>query len=490
MNSIIQSLLIIVQYQQKQICWLLNFIAKYIPIKQWAFDDTHSPKYQKFKTDKLPIIDRREQVWEWQSLIKYWQWRYGDKEILPVKRRKPCDIPEDCRCPRCGAPMPYLYKNNGSKGQILCKVCDESFFPEGKHSNKELSLKCPYCNHSLSPKKNRKFFVIHKCTNKKCSYYLNNLKKVDAEHLKEPFGKNKYKLHYLYREFTLDFFKINLDSLPDNASSLKFRKQSVHIMSLCLTFNVNLGLSLRHTSLALKDLYNIRISHTMIANYAKTAAAVIKPFVDHYEYPLSGENAADETYAKVRGLKCYIWFIMDAITRSIIGYQVSDNRSVGPCILAMRMAFRRLKELPKNFKFIADGYSAYPLAAQQFRLADENPLDFEITQVIGLTNNDEVSKEYRPYKQKIERLNRTFKASYRVNCGYDNYDGANYSVALWVAYYNFLRPHKSNSFKPLNNIPLLNEAENMPGKWQLLIHLGQKTILKLQAQQTEGVNCS
>ena len=33
---------------------------------------------------------------------------------------------------------------------------------------------------------------------------------------------------------------------------------------------------------------------------------------------------------------------MNAATRSIIGYQVSDNRGVGPCILAMRMAFRGL----------------------------------------------------------------------------------------------------------------------------------------------------
>ena len=57
---------------------------------------------------------------------------------------------------------------------------------------------------------------------------------------------------------------------------------------------------------------------------------------------------------------------MDAVSRSILGYQVSDNRSVGPCILAMRMAFRKLKQLPENFRFIADGYSAYPLAAQQF----------------------------------------------------------------------------------------------------------------------------
>ena len=34
-------------YQQN--CWLINFICRYIPLKQWAFDDSHSPKYQKFK---------------------------------------------------------------------------------------------------------------------------------------------------------------------------------------------------------------------------------------------------------------------------------------------------------------------------------------------------------------------------------------------------------------------------------------------------------
>ncbi len=57
---------------------------------------------------------------------------------------------------------------------------------------------------------------------------------------------------------------------------------------------------------------------------------------------------------------------MNASCRSIIGYQVSDNRGVGPCILAMRMAFQGLKKLPDHFKFVADGYSAYPLAAMEF----------------------------------------------------------------------------------------------------------------------------
>ena len=240
---------------------------------------------------------------------------------------------------------------------------------------------------------------------------MKNLKKVDPQTI-ENGEKYKHKLHYLYREFTVDFFTMPLDSLPKYASSLKFRKQNAYVMSLCLTLHVNLGLSLRKTALALEELYSISISHTMVANYCKTAAVLVKPFVEHYPYEKANTFIADETYIKVKGVKGYIWFIMDAVSKSILGYQVSDNRSVEPCILAMRRAFKGLKELPKSFRFIADGYSAYPLAAQQFALMDE-PLAFDITQVIGLANDDAVSKEFRPYKQVVERLNRTFKESYR-----------------------------------------------------------------------------
>lgn len=70
---------------------------------------------------------------------------------------------------------------------------------------------------------------------------------------------------------------------------------------------------------------------------------------------------------------------MDAASRSILGYQVSANRSVGPCVMAMRAAFRHFKKLPKNFKFIADEYSAYPLAAHQFYLNAGKDFEFDIT---------------------------------------------------------------------------------------------------------------
>ena len=82
----------------------------------------------------------------------------------------------------------------------------------------------------------------------------------------------------------------------------------------------------------------------------------------------------------------------------------------------------------------------------------------------------------------IERLNRTFKASYRSTCGYDSYENANLDLALWVAYYNFLRPHHHFGRKVLNPVPALECVQRMPDKWQQLMLLGQRQIVKCQSE--------
>jgi len=481
MSPIISYLLIYNQYLLKQIYQLTLFIAKFIPLKQWAFDDSHSPAYQKFKTDKLPIIKKFIKQ-DYLFLLQYYLWKYSEV-LKPVQahKNKPRTVPQTTVCPLCGAPHQYLYDNNGGQGQYQCKVCGQTFI-SGKHITSPFILMCPYCGHVLDPKKDRKHFIVHKCVNKACSYYKSNLNKLPKN--LDPKEKYKYKLHYIYREFTIDYFSMDLNQLPSWVTSFKFRKNNAHIMGLCLTYHVNLGLSLRKTAEAMFEIHNIDISHTMVASYARTAAVLIKPFVDTYDYKPSEHLCADETYIKIKGIKGYLWLIMDTVSRSILGYQVSKSRDVGPCILTMRMAFDKFKEFPgKALRFIADGYSAYPLAAQQFKI--EKGWEFDITQVIGLSNDDAVSKEWRPYKQMIERLNRTFKASYRVTCGYGTDDGAYYGINLWVAYYNFLRTHEKYKWKrPLNEVDMLRDAGNMPGKWQLLIHLGQQVILQQQNSQT------
>jgi len=409
MESIISLLLAHIQVLNNQIYYLLVFIAKNIRLTSTP-SDWNSPKYNKLKVDKLPIVYIPEKK-NYKELIELHLVNTGNV-LRPILRRGNSSVPDDMRCPCCNAPSDFIYNNDGSRGQFWCKVCDTRFNRLNYISN-PIELHCPHCGNALILVKHRKNFNVHKCMSKHCSYYNSNLKTLSAVDFAEVKSKPyKFKLHYIYREFTTNFFKVDLFSLPKGASSLAFRKFSPHIMGLCLTYLVNCGLSTRKTRDVLREVHNVKISHAQIANYATTAAFCIKAFVDNFDYNPTNYLAADETYAKVKGAKQYVWFIMDAIKKSILGYRVSHSRDVGPCILAMRMAFGKFKEFPgKALKFISDGYTAYLLAMQQFAL---NGIHFDVTQVIGLTNDDPVSSEYRWLKQIIERLNRTFKFSYKV----------------------------------------------------------------------------
>lgn len=477
MYTIIPLLLAHIQELNKQILFLFNFIVKNIPLKFKDKDDSlFSPKYNKLKVDRLPKLFIPEKLDYKVLLEKYFE--QHNKPLRPIHHRGKNIVPDDVCCPRCNAPHNYIYDNTGGRGQFFCKVCDFHFNNKNRFDN-PLELRCPYCGDALTLIKHRKLFNVHKCQNNKCSYYNYNLNSLSYEQLEEyKTNPEKFKLHYLYREFKIDFFKVDLYSMPQNASSLQFRKFSSHIMGLCLTYMVNCGLSTRKTRDVMREVHGVKISHTQVASYATTAAYCIKPFVDSFDYKPTNYLAADETYTKVKGARRYVWFIMDAIKKSILGYRSSDSRDTSHCILAMRMAFDKFKEFPgKALKFVADGYTAYKLAEQQFKLHN---MDFDVTQVIGLTNDDPVSTEYRWLKQIIERLNRTFKFSYKVSNGYGSDTGANTDLVLFVAYYNFLRPHSYTYWQPLNSVPELEKIELMPAKWQVLIQLSQKLILSKQ----------
>ena len=478
MYTIIPLLLAHIQELNKQILFLFKFIVKNIPLnlEKSKDDSLFSPKYNKLKVDKLPIIHVPEKK-DYKQLLEQYIKEHG-KPLKPIKSRGKNPVPDDVHCPCCNAPHIYIYDNTGGRGQFSCKICSTNFSRHNWIDN-PIELHCPHCGHSLSLEKKRKLFNIHKCRNNNCSYYQNSLKALSKDDIEEyKNNPEKFKLHYIYREFKINFFKVDLYSLPKNASTLQFRKFSPHIMGLALTYLINCGMSTRATARVLREVHGVKISHTQIANYATTAAYCVKPFVDSYDYKPTNYLAADETYTKVKGSRRYVWFIMDAIKKSILGYRNSSSRDTTPCILAMRMAFDKFKKFPgKALKFVADGYTAYKLAQQQFAL---HGMHFDVTQVIGLTNEDDVSTEYRWLKQIIERLNRTFKSSYKITNGYGSDDGASTHLVLFVAYYNFLRPHSYTYWKPLNEVPELEKSELMPAKWQLLIELSQQLILEKQ----------
>ncbi len=474
MASIISFLIQFNQSLLTKIDELLKIIEELSP-KRKSYD-SKSPKYKKLDVDKPPIVKDFEKL-DYRELIKQHEVLWG-KTIKPVKSRGGTVVPKDTFCPYCGAPHDYLYDNSGGRGQILCKVCN-SRFSRCKEFVSPVSFFCPYCGRSLSKIKTRKDFSIHKCINDNCDFYRKSLRNLSSEDKAEfELHPERFKLRYLYREFQIKLSEMELYSMPKGSVNFKFRNFSPHVLGLCLTYMVNLGLSSRVTQRALLEIHGVKISHVTVSKYARTAAAIVKPFVDSYDYKPTPYLAADETYVKVKGVTHYVWIIMDAIKKSILGYSVSETRTLEPCLHAMKMAFDKFSVFPgMALKFIADGYPIYKLAQVQFAL---EKMAFPLTQVIGLTNDDPISKEYRWIKQIIERLNRTFKASYRVTNGYGNIKGADSHVALFVAFYNFLRPHPYTYWKPINQIPEIEKLPNMPAKWQRLIEFSQQHLVNLQ----------
>jgi transposase-like protein len=125
---------------------------------------------------------------------------------------------------------------------------------------------------------------------------------------------------------------------------------------------------------------------------------------------------------------------------------------------------------PFPIEFIADGNPSYDAAVHVINAdADGKPL--ERRTVVGLENIDEESEQYRPFKQLIERLNRTYKFHTRARSGFKSQQGAVALTALFAAYYNFLRPHHTLYQRTPIHIAELHEPDTLQGQWLKLLQL-------------------
>lgn len=474
---IIGFLLLYIKIQQKIIIFLFVLLTS-----KNVFPKSKSPiskKYQQLKIDSMPVIEINE-ILDFKQLLDLYETENG-KPMSPVKRRKnsKAHVPNSIKCVRCGAPAKYIYDNNGGKGQFKCKVCDKPFSYKNYYS-KSVVFKCPICSKTLTKIKERNNFNIWKCTNNSCSFYLSNLagmsKKEKDLFYKEPF---RFKVRYIYREFTYNFKPLDKSSpvLPDVDLSKIY--SSPYTMGLILTYYANYGLSSRRTAGIMNDIHNVEISYQTVLNYAHAASTVVKPFVDNYPYELSNSFCGDETYLKVKGKWQYLFFFFDAAKKIILSYHLSPKRDVLGAIQALDDVLKKLRTIPDELNFVVDGNPIYILAQHFFA---QRGINFDITQVIGLTNKDELSKEYRPLKQIIERLNRTFKREYKTKGGFYSSAGSITFTTLFVAFFNFLRPHSALEKKVPVVIPELNDLPNMPAKWGKLLDLAQEYIQEQQNQ--------
>ncbi|MGL5042716.1 MAG: IS6 family transposase [Culicoidibacterales bacterium] len=291
----------------------------------------------------------------------------------------------------------------------------------------------------------------------------------EAVHLKT--SSNQHKLRYHYRQF--DF---NLQSLKDHSlvCATKVNLTKIHCdsntLGLIMTYYINYGLSTRKTALILKQVHGITISHQTVANYAQSVASLVKPLVDSYQHKdISPTLVGDETYIKVRSKNHYVFFFSDPVSKAILSYEIFKKRDTEAACISMWNVLKKFKNaFPDDLTFITDGNPIYNAAQLFFKMQD---ISFDLLQVIGVSNKDELSKKYRSFKQIEERLNRTYKQNYHGTNGYHSLHSANSYMVAYVAFFNFLRPHSALNYATPLQLDCFNSSDLMPDKWIKLLHL-------------------
>ena len=436
--------------------------AKKEAYQKYSHDDVIP--YASFKQDEPPI--RRETSIK-QSLS--FETILANNDIKPIKRRQPLDF-TDC-CPFCGAPNEYIYSNSKGK-QYKCKCCSNLFSIHPNYHD-EISHHCPHCGYKLFLHHERHNYDVLVCSNDFCPFYLKNKKLVEnnqADTLKT--NTNGFKLHYTFRlfNFTLDDIKQNESdtSYVNSKFSLNKIHHSSHTLGLILTYYVNYGLSSRKTAQILEEIHDIKISYQTVINYAEAAAQLVENLNENYKYDLSNTITGDETYIKVSGKTNYVFFFSDTIKKIITSYRIYANRDTLCAVKSLYQTFKKFKPFPNDLKIITDANPIYNAAQVFYKM---NNINFDLYQVIGLQNKDQISKEYRSFKQCEERLNRTYKFNYYGTNGYGSYRGANIYIVLFVGFYNFLRKHSSLKNKVPIPVDEISQTKLMPHKWCQLLKM-------------------
>ncbi|MBI4743379.1 MAG: DDE-type integrase/transposase/recombinase [Actinobacteria bacterium] len=382
-------------------------------------------------------------------------------------------VPVQTICPFCNAPHIYIYYNDGNKrSQLKCKVCSHLFQLNKRfHKNNKSKFYCPYCHHALFKWKERKEVTIYKCCNDSCPYRLSALNKLNpAERLVRKRLSSQFKLCYQYREYHYRPSELEHSSPYRSNVDLSKIHNSPNILGLVLTFYVSFAISARKTALVLRSVFNINISYQTVLNYASAAAFYCHSFNLKHKGSIDSVSAGDETYIKVMGKHHYVFFFISSLSLKITAYHVADNRGVQPAIAAMNEAISTADK-EQDIIFITDGNPSYPAGIHFINsLLDSNP-SIQHHKVIGLQNLDKESEEFRPFKQLIERLNRTYKYHVKPSCGFNSVNGAVALTTLFVTHYNFLRPHMSLNYKTPVQLRQLQNILTIQGKWTKILSL-------------------
>ncbi len=283
---------------------------------------------------------------------------------------------------------------------------------------------------------------------------------------------------YQYREYHYQPDELEHRGPEQPTVNLTRIHNAPDILGLILTFYVSFALSARKTAFAclcvsarrqvLRSVFSIHLSYQTVLNYAAAAAFYCHSLNLKYKGPIDNISAGDEAYIKVMGRQHYVFLFISSKNLKITAYHLADTRDTLPAIIAMREAIRT-SDTNQTIILVTDGNPSYPAGIHFLNAARDKKLTHR--KVIGLQNLDNESEEFRPYKQLIERLNRTFKYHVKPSHGFNSTNGAFALITLFVTHYNFLRPHMSLNHQPPVLLPELEGIATMQGKWAKIISL-------------------
>jgi transposase-like protein len=289
------------------------------------------------------------------------------------------------------------------------------------------------------------------------------------EKLLQKLRLSQFKLRYQYREYHFQPAQLAPSAPHRPTVDLTRIHRSSDLLGLVLAFHISFALSARKTAQVLRQVFGVPLSYQSVLNYAQAAAYYCHAFNLRHKAPLSDTATGDETYIRVAGKHQYTFFFLDPQGHQITSYHVASERDALAATVALGEASRTLPQ-DQPLRFITDGNPAYQ-AGVHFLNAHRSPsqLPHTLRQVIGLENRDQVSTEFRPFKQLIERLNRTYKHHVRPACGFATQNGAVALTTLFVTHYNFLPPHSTLGYQVPIPLPELSSVTTLQGKWNKIL---------------------
>jgi len=185
-------------------------------------------------------------------------------------------------------------------------------------------------------------------------------------------------------------------------------------------------------------------------------------------------QVGDEVYSKVAGNNWYTFLFLSPLRRKITSYHCSPDRNEQAATTALREAIRTVPKNIPQVTVVTDGLSSYVPAAQYLNRTENVNLLHK--QVIGLQNLDTVSEKYRPFKEMIERLNRTFRFHTNSASGFKEPNGLISISTLFATHYNFLRPHKALNFEVPCPLEQLQGISTLQGKWAKILSIAAALV--------------